>query len=217
MSQHLSGGIRENSGENRNQRSRILGYMESSSPINVQRPLTGLGVMSDRVLTQRNTNTAATSVQQNMHEDYDMDDNCQESKQQATKKQIYEQRIKGQEDKITKLQASDDSRLKQIKENMNKLVETIQNETMSRDIMDEKKTKEIKLTENNLQIELNIEKQHRRETEAKISKIVDERLYTIRLDLAKEKKIREETQAHSTLNFGDQLQSLHEHILNEQQ
>ena len=76
---------------------------------------------------------------------------------------------------------------------MNKLVETIQNETMSRDIMDEKKTKEIKLTENNLQIELNIEKQHRRETEAKISKIVDERLYTIRLDLAKEKKIREET------------------------
>ena len=76
MSQHLSAGIRENSGENRNQRSRILGYMESSSPINVQRPLTGLGVMSDRVLTQRNTNTAATSVQQNMHEDYDMDDNC---------------------------------------------------------------------------------------------------------------------------------------------
>ncbi len=100
---------------------------------------------------------------------------------------------------------------------MNKLVETIQNETMSRDIMDEKKTKEIKLTENNLQIELNIEKQHRRETEATISKIVDERLYTIRLDLAKEKKIREETQAHSTLNFGEQLQSLHEHILNEQQ
>jgi hypothetical protein len=48
------------------------------------------------------------------------------------------------------VQTSDDGRLKLIKENMNKLVETIQNETMSRDIMDEKKTKEIKLTENNL-------------------------------------------------------------------
>ena len=75
LSQHLTGGngVRENSGENRNQRSRILGYMESSSPINVQRPLTGLGVMSDRVLTQRNTNTAATT---SVHEDYDIEDNC---------------------------------------------------------------------------------------------------------------------------------------------
>lgn len=56
------------------------------------------------------------------------------------------------------MQANDDGHIKQIKENMNKLIESIQNETMSRDIMDEKKTKEIKLTENNLQIELNIEK-----------------------------------------------------------
>ena len=91
------------------------------------------------------------------------------------------------------MQQNEEQRVKLVKENINKLVETIQNETMARDIVDEKKTKEIKLCENNLQIELNIEKQHRRETEAKISKIVDERLYTIRLDLAKEKKIREET------------------------
>jgi len=60
-------GFREgNSADTRNQRSNSR-TLDRSSPINnhMQRPLTmlgGTGLLSDRVLTQRNTNTAATSV-----------------------------------------------------------------------------------------------------------------------------------------------------------
>jgi hypothetical protein len=56
------------------------------------------------------------------------------------------------------MQGQEDHRMKVIKESMTKLVETIQNETQSRDLLDEKKTKELKLAENNLQIDLNLEK-----------------------------------------------------------
>ena len=56
------------------------------------------------------------------------------------------------------MQAADESKFKGIKDSISKLVEGLQGEQATRDLVDERKTKEIKLTENNLQIELNVEK-----------------------------------------------------------
>lgn len=119
----------------------------------------------------------------------DVDEN-----KKTPKKQVYDQRIRRAEDAIAHIQLSEEARIKVCKESMAAIIEGLQNEQISRDLLDEKKSKELKLTENNLLIDLNLEKQHRRESEAKISKMIDEKLYTIRLDLAKEKKIREEAQ-----------------------
>ena len=90
-----------------------------------------------------------------------------------------------------------------MKDQISRLAEGIQTESMARELMDERKTKELKLTENNIQIELNVEKQNRRETETKINKMIDERLYSLKLDLAKEKKQREEAEDRYYKTYGE--------------
>ena len=45
-----------------------------------------------------------------------------------------------------------------MKDQISKLIEGIQTEQMSRDLLDERKTKELKLCDNNIQIELNVER-----------------------------------------------------------
>jgi hypothetical protein len=81
--------------------------------------------------------------------------NIEEEK--SNRLEVFLGRLKAVEDKVGRSAFADEAKIKNLKDHVNQLQETVAAERTSREILDERKTKELKLLENNFAMELSVQ------------------------------------------------------------
>jgi len=114
--------------------------------------------------------------------------------------------------KVSKVQQAEQSKLQMISEQTQRLVEGLQSMAVSREILDERKTKEIRMIENSIALDLNVLRQARKDGEAKSDKAMQSHIEDMRSELQKVRLMRESAFEDYSQEVGDEVQRLKDEL-----
>merc|ERR1711915_1152331 len=92
-----------------------------------------------------------------------------------------ELKLKVLDDKLLRAQITEEEKLRPLNEQIERLMEELSAERLSREVMQERKEKEIRSVESSISLDLTAEKRARKDLDAKIMKQVDETAFALRL------------------------------------
>lgn len=110
--------------------------------------------------------------------------------------------------KVSKVQQAEQSKLQMISEQTQRLVEGLQSMAVSREILDERKTKELRMIENSLALDLNVVRQARKDAEAKCDKVMENHVGEMQNDLHQVRTMRERSFEEYDKEVADEVQRL---------
>ena len=96
-------------------------------------------------------------------------------KEGADRRSAIESRLKTLDERLTRSQLAEDTKQRQLQDQLAHVQEQLASERASRELLDERKSKELQLAESNAALELAEERQARAELEERLGREVDER------------------------------------------
>lgn len=108
-----------------------------------------------------------------------------------TKKQLVEQRLKNFDERLKKSYQNDEATFKLLKEQTQKIVDTIEAQKTEKDELAAKRRKDLKNLEQNIILEINAHSENYLETGSQISQNFDDKSGALRSDVLNDRKERE--------------------------